>query len=258
MSDVIAVERDGSLATVMLNKPEKLNAMDLPMWKGLADVFTELNADDSVRCIVLTGAGKAFAAGADISEFETVRKTPEQARDYDEVMRKALTAVRECRHPVVARIEGACVGGGLELAAMADIRICNEAARFGVPINRISVVMAYPEIQGLMRLAGPANVLEILLEGKVIGAADALRMGLVNRVISNDMMDAEMAETVKRITAGAPRVNAWHKRFVRRLLDPAPISEDELAESYEFLNTADYAEGMAAFKGKRKPAFKGE
>lgn len=258
MSNVIAVERDGSLATVILNKPEKLNAMDLPMWKGLAEAFTNLHTDDGVRCVVLTGAGKAFAAGADISEFDTVRKTPEQAREYDVVMRKALNAVRDCRHPVIARIEGACVGGGLELAAMADIRICNESARFGVPINRISVVMAYPEIQGLLRLAGPANVLEILLEGKVIGAADALRMGLVNRVIADDMMDAEINETVKRITAGAPRVNAWHKRFVRRLLDPTPISPDELAECYEFLDTADYAEGMAAFKGKRKPAFKGD
>lgn len=258
MSNVISVERNGSLATVTLNKPEKLNAMDLPMWQGLAEAFTELDGDDSVRCIVLTGAGKAFAAGADISEFDTVRKTPAQARDYDVTMRKALTAVRECRHPVIARIVGACVGGGLELAAMADIRICNEGARFGVPINRISVVMAYPEIQGLLRLAGPANVLEILLEGKVITAPDALRMGLVNRMIADDMMDAEINETVKRITAGAPRVNAWHKRFVRRLLDPAPITDDELAECYEFLDTADYAEGLAAFKGKRKPAFKGE
>lgn len=259
MSGPIAVERDGSLATVLLNKPEKLNAMDLPMWKGLAEAFTALDGDAGVRCVVLRGAGgKAFAAGADIGEFDTVRATAEQAKDYDVVMREALRAVRECRHPVVARIDGACVGGGLELAAMADIRVCTESARFGVPINRISVVMAYPEIHGLMRLAGPANVLEILLEGKVIGAADALRMGLVNRVVADDAMDEEIAQTVKRITAGAPRVNAWHKRFVRRLLDPAPLTEAELNECYEFLATADYTEGLAAFKAKRKPAFTGD
>lgn len=259
MTDVIKVERDGSLATVILNKPEKLNAMDLPMWRGLAEAFTALTDDQDVRCIVLRGAGgKAFAAGADIGEFDTVRATAQQAKDYDVIMREALRAVRECRQPVIARIDGACVGGGLELAAMADIRICNEAARFGVPINRISVVMAYPEIHGLLRLAGPANVLEILLEGKVIGAQDALRMGLVNRVVADDMMDADIAETVKRITAGAPLVNAWHKRFVRRLLDPRPVTAEELDACYDFLATADYSEGLAAFKDKRKPAFKGE
>ncbi|GAA0583088.1 enoyl-CoA hydratase-related protein [Caenispirillum bisanense] len=259
MSDVIQVERDGSLATVLLNKPEKLNAMDLPMWRGLAEAFTALDADEGVRCVVLRGAGgKAFAAGADIGEFETVRKTPQQAKDYDVIMREALRAVRECRHPVIARIDGACVGGGLELAAMADIRICNEAARFGVPINRISVVMAYPEIHGLMRLAGPANVAEILLEGKVVNAQDALRMGLVNRVVADDMMDADIAETVKRITAGAPLVNSWHKRFVRRLMDPRPLTDADLDECYAFLDTGDYAEGLAAFKDKRRPAFKGE
>jgi len=259
MSGPIVLERDGALATVILNKPEKLNALDLPMWQGLAEAFEEVNDDGNVHCVILRGAGgKAFAAGADIAEFDTVRATAEQAMSYDQVMRRALEAVRTCPHPVVVRIDGACVGGGLELAAMGDIRICGEGARFGVPINRISVVMAYPEIAGLLRHAGPSSVLEILLEGKVVGAAEAHHMGLVNRVVPDDQLTEEVAATVKRILSGAPKVNRWHKAFVRRLANPAPISDRELDECYEFLATEDYREGLAAFKAKRKPDFRGK
>ncbi|KJS37939.1 MAG: enoyl-CoA hydratase [Rhodospirillaceae bacterium BRH_c57] len=250
--------RDGVVATVTLNKPEKLNALDLPMWEGLAAAFEAINADMDVQCVVLRGAGgKAFAAGADITEFDTVRATPAQAKDYDVVMRRALTAVQTCPHPVVVQIDGACVGGGLELAAMGDLRICGESSRFGVPINRISVVMAYPEISGLLRHAGPSSVLEILLEGKIVGALDAVRMGLVNRMVADDAVADEVAATVKRITGGAPLVNRWHKAFVRRLSSPTPVTHTELDACYEFLETEDYKEGVAAFRAKRRPDFRG-
>lgn len=257
----ILLSRTDSVVTISLNKPEKLNAMDLPMWQALGDAFVSANADTAVRCIVLKGeGGKAFAAGADIGEFETVRATAEQAKDYDQVMRRALTAVRQSPHPVVVQIDGACVGGGLELACMGDIRICGESSRFGVPINRISVVMAYPEIAGLLRHAGPSAVLEILLEGKIITAADALRFGLVNRVLPDDGVAAEVAATVKRIIAGAPLVNRWHKAFIRRLMTggEASLTEAEQDEAYHFLATADYREGLRAFAEKRKPVFAGE
>ncbi len=259
MTNPILVSRDGDVVTIALNKPEKLNAMDLPMWQGLGDAFAQVNADDSVRCVILKGeGGKAFAAGADIKEFDTVRATAAQAKDYDVIMRGALDGVRLCPHPVVVQIDGACVGGGLELACMADLRICGEGSRFGVPINRISVVMAHPEIQGLLRHANPAHVLEILLEGKIVGAADALRMGLVNRMVEDDMVSEEVAATVRRIIGGAPLVNRWHKAFVRRLSsDTAPLSLQELDQAYEFLATDDYKEGISAFTAKRKPAFQG-
>jgi enoyl-CoA hydratase len=258
MSSPIQIARDGAIATVSLNKPDKLNALDLPMWQGLADAFEELDGDNGVHCVILRGHGKAFAAGADIGEFATVRATSEQAKDYDLVMRRALDAVRDCRHPVVARIDGACIGGGLELACMGDIRICGTSARFGVPINRIGVVMAYPEIAGLMRHASPSSVLEILLEGKIIGAEDALRMGLVNRVVLDEGLADEVAATVKRIASGAPLVNRWHKAFVRRIAtDPAPTTEVELNACYDFLATKDYEEGISAFTAKRRPAFRG-
>jgi enoyl-CoA hydratase/carnithine racemase len=256
--DAILTSRDetGLVATVTLNKPEKLNALDLPMWQGLAEAFEALSEDESLRCVVLQGAGKAFAAGADIGEFDTVRATAQQAKDYDVTMRRALRSVRECPAPVVARIDGACVGGGLELACMADLRVASTRSRFGVPISRISVVMAYPEIEAIQRLIGAARTAEILLEGKIHDADWAYHAGLINYAVEPDALDETLAGVVERIGLGAPLAARWHKRFVRRLVTPHPVSESELDECYDFLSTGDYVEGVSAFKDKRKPAFK--
>ena len=133
MADTILVERAGHIATVVLNRPEKLNALTRPMWRRLGEAFTGLSNDDSVRCVVIRGAGtKAFAPGNDIGEFATERSNVEQARAYGEDMRRTIEAIAGCRHPVVAQIHGICVGGGLEIAGLADIRICGESSRFGV------------------------------------------------------------------------------------------------------------------------------
>lgn len=259
MSDVVQVHRDGSIATVVLNRPDRMNALNLPVWRGLAAAFEELAADRSVAVIVLRGAGtKAFAPGADIEEFETLRADARQAKDYDVVMRKALDAVRDCPKPVVALIFGPCVGGGLELACCCDIRISAKSGKFGVPINKISVVMAYPELAAISRIAGVAVATEILLEARVFDAEEALHKRLLNRVVEDDKAEEEAYATAKRISHGAPMVNSWHKQFLRRLDDAAPITAAELDECYAFLETADYREGMAAFKEKRRPAFKGE
>ncbi len=259
MSDVIEVSRDGSIATVALNRPDRMNALNLPMWRGLAEAFTALSADKSVHVVVVRGAGdKVFAPGADIEEFDTHRANPTQAKAYDLVMRQALDAVRDCPQPVVAAIYGPCVGGALELACCCDLRIAARSGRFGVPINKISVVMAYPELSAIRRVAGASAALEILLEGRVFDADEALAKGLINRVVDDEAMEAEIAATARRIAAGAPLANRWHKAFIRRLDDPAPVSPAELDECYRFLETADYAEGLAAFRAKRKPVFKAE
>ncbi|MGE5502253.1 MAG: enoyl-CoA hydratase/isomerase family protein [Ignavibacteriales bacterium] len=259
MSGVIEVRREGAIATVVINRPERMNALNLPVWRGLAEAFTALADEDEVRAIVLRGAGdKVFAPGADIDEFDTLRANAEQAKAYDEVMRQALDAVRTCPKPVVALIFGPCVGGGLELACCCDLRVSARSGRFGVPINRISVVMAYPELAQIRRLAGPAVALEILLEGRVFDADEAFAKGLLTRVVEDDKAEDEAYATARRIAAGAPLVNRWHKAFIARLDDPAPVSETELDECYRFFDTGDYAEGIAAFKEKRKPAFRGK
>ncbi|MBF0167763.1 MAG: enoyl-CoA hydratase/isomerase family protein [Alphaproteobacteria bacterium] len=260
MSEVVTLQKsENDCVTVVINRPERMNALNLDVWKRLGDHFLALAKDNSVRAVVLRGAGtEAFAPGADIEEFDTVRASAEQARDYDEVMRRAFDAVAACPHPTIAMIYGPCVGGGLELAALCDLRLAALSSRFGVPINRISVVMGYPELIGLHRLLGPARTLEILLEGQVVDAKTALSWGLVNRVVADADLEAEVETSLKRILAGAPLANRWHKKFVRRLGDPSPITPGEMEECYAFLATEDYAEGVAAFKARRKPAFKGK
>jgi enoyl-CoA hydratase/carnithine racemase len=258
MNETILVQRDGDIATVVLNRPEKLNALTKPMWQRLGDVFLELGADDSVRCIVLRGAGeKAFAPGNDISEFENERSNVEQARAYGQVMARTIGAIGNCRHPVVAQIHGICVGGGLEIAGLADIRICGESSRFGVPINRLGLVMAYSEIGALIGLAGEAVALEILLEGRVFDAAEAKEKGLVTRVVPDAEVEAEAKATARRIADGAPLVARWHKKFARRLRDPRPLTAEELDEGFACYGTEDFKIGRMAFLAKAKPGFKG-
>lgn len=258
MRQPILIERDGQIATVTLNNPEKLNALDLPMWQGLTDAMVALSADDSLRCVVLRGAGdKAFAAGADIEEFRTRRFSAAQAREYGHITHATMRAIAECRHPTLALIQGACVGGGLEIASMCDMRICGQSSRFGVPVNRLGLVMSYGELGGLMALAGPAAALEIVLEGRVFGAAEAREMRLVNRVVADADVPEETYATARRIAQGAPLVARWHKRFVRRLLDPAPLQAAEEDEAYACFDTEDFQRGFDAFVSKSRRQFVG-
>lgn len=258
MSDLILVERDGAVATVTLNRPEKLNAMTKPMWQALDRTMRKLSEDDSLRCVVLRGAGdKSFSPGNDIGEFETERSNTAQAREYGKLLHSALSAIKECRHPVVARISGICVGGGLEIAACTDIRICTASARFGAPINRLGLVMAHTELSALRALAGEANAMEILLEGRIYDASAAKEMGLVNRVVEDGQLDEEVSGTVQRIVDGAPLVHRWHKKFMRRLSDPKPLAAEELDEGFHCFDTEDFGIGYRAFLEKKKPEFKG-
>lgn len=247
------------LATVILHNPAKLNAVNAAMWRGLSAAMARIAADDTVRCVIVRGAGdEAFAAGGDIEEFRSVRATVDGALHYhDTLVASALNAIRDCAVPTVAAIRGACVGGGLEIAGCCDIRIAGESSRFGAPINRLGFSMYPGEMAGLLALVGPAVVLEILLEGRILSAREALAKGLLTRVVDDEQVFEEAAACAARICAGAPLVARWHKQWVRRLIGGGALSEVEKREAFAFLATADYREGLAAFLEKRAPVFTG-
>jgi enoyl-CoA hydratase len=254
----VLLERDGTVATVILSNAGKLNALSKAMWTRVGELMRELSADASLRCIVLKGEGsKAFAAGADIAEFEAERANAAMAKSYGEDIARSMRAVAQCVHPTVAVIEGACVGGGLELASQCDLRICGESARFGVPIKNLGLVVAYDELAGLMALAGRAVALEILLEGRVFGAREAYEKGLVNRVVPDDKVIEEGYAMARRVAEGAPLVARWHKKFANRLAESHPLTQAEYDESYACFDTEDFRIGYKAFLAKSKPGFVG-
>jgi enoyl-CoA hydratase/carnithine racemase len=250
---------ENGILTITINRPDKLNALNKAMWSRLGSAMQELDSDSSLRCIVLRGAGdRAFAAGADISEFHAERANSKQAQAYSEGGIGWMRAVAECRHPTLALIQGACVGGGLLVASQCDLRICNESARFGVPVKNLGLTESYDELAGMLRIIGPAASLEILLEGRIWGAREAYEKGLVSRVVADADVVAEGYATARRIADGAPLVARWHKKFVRRLLDPRPLTDEERAEGYACFDTEDFRAGVAAFLAKRKPEFRGK
>src|SRR2546423_8607414 len=218
MSGEILLARDGDIATVTLSNPGRLNALGLGSWKRLSEVMSELDADKSLGCIVMRGAGdKAFAAGADISEFETTRRNAKSAKKYGAVLEATMGAIARCRHPIVAMIHGVCVGGGLEVITQCDLRICGASSRFGIPIKNLGLVVGYGEMQGLIALVGRAVALEILLEGRVFGAEEAKDKGLVSRVVPDEKFEQEATAGPRGIDVGSPLVLRSHKQFYRRL-----------------------------------------
>lgn len=259
MPGQVTLQLAANVATLTLANEGKLNAIDSAMWQSLRAHMASLNGDPSLRCVIVRGAGdKAFAAGGDIEEFPAVRGTVEQALTYhDEWVAAALDGIRACPVPTIAAIEGACIGGGLEIAGCCDLRIAGRSARFGAPINRLGFSMYPGEMAGLLELVGPAVLLEILLEGRILGATEAQAKGLLTRVVDDGHAIAEADASARRIVAGAPLVARWHKHWVHRLSRGAALTDDEKRAAFAFLDTEDYREGMAAFHAKRTPEFKG-
>jgi enoyl-CoA hydratase len=251
MSGVVRVERAGRLGWVVIDHPERRNALTAEMFRALSAGLAELDADDGVRVLILRGAGsRAFAAGADIGDLGG------GARAASASPRGPLVAAAK---PIVAMIQGACIGGGLLVALGADIRICADDARFGIPAVRLGVAYPVDGVRQLVAVAGPSAAGEILLTGSTFGAEDALRWGLVSRVVPADELEATVVTIATAITDGAPLSVHAAKSSIRAALAGSPPDAVDRADAAirACWASEDFSEGRRAFAEKRPPVFGG-
>ncbi|MEZ5549503.1 MAG: enoyl-CoA hydratase [Pseudomonadales bacterium] len=257
---IVARADDDGLGWLIFNQPERHNALSLDMWQGIGDVLEAYAQDDRVRVVILRGAGgKAFVSGADISEFDKNRSSASQEDQYGAIAGRANRWLAQIEKPMIALIEGYCIGGGLATALQADIRFATPDSRFGIPAARLGLGYQYPGLAKLARIVGPARARDILFSARFMEADEALRMGLVNFVCDRADIEAEAVAYAKRIAANAPltvkaakaALNAWERGG----------REAEVAAVEKLVNacfdSADYKEGRRAFGEKRTPDFKG-
>lgn len=259
----IRLSRKGAVATITIHAPEKMNAIEYEMWVEIARVMPELDADASVRAVVFRGAGeRAFSAGADISRFREERFSSRQAKRYAEGgFLRGLNAVDAFSKPVLCLIRGACVGGGVELAAATDLRIAGEGSRFGVPVAKLGLVAGYSELRHFVQSIGPARTLDMLMTARLFTAREMLEAGFLARVVPDAEVADAAREAAERVASLAPLVHRWHKGFVRKILaDPglSGLTEEEKAREFACFDTEDFREGVDAFLGKRAPEFQGK
>ena len=256
---IIAGKAEG-VGHLRLNQPGKHNAISYSMWVAIAEVMESFRTDDEVRVVVVSGeGGRAFSAGADISEFSANRSTEEQVKVYDAAGRAAYDAITNLPKPVIARIEGYCIGGGLATALCADLRIATEDSRFGIPAARLGVGYSHAGLRPLVDLVGPSRAKEILFTARRFTAHEALRMGLVNQVLPRDGIDAFVDDYARTIAANAPLTVKACKTVVAELVkDPADRDVALCEEVVEAcFGSEDYKEGRTAFMEKRAPRFTG-
>ncbi len=262
MNEHILVDHSNSVATVTFNRPRQRNAISYEMWRSLVRIMESLDDDSSIRCVVFRGAGgEAFSAGADIKDFDEHRYDSASAARYAKAFESALDRIENLRCPTVSAIQGFCVGGGLELAAATDIRIATPGSKFGVPVARLGLTAGWDELRRMIAVAGVPAVKYLLLSGRIIDIDDAVRFGLVTAVVGDEDFDAEVEKLTSQIASGAPLAARDHKIMIRQLsMDPdtKKLSDDDFNLQFRVFDSADFREGVAAFKEKRRPEFRGE
>jgi len=256
---MLAAKEDG-IGLITFNQPEKRNAMSVEMWVGLGEILDEFAEDSSVRVVILSGAGnKAFVSGADISQFDKLRSNADAQQEYDRMTGVGRKKFQAFPKPTIARIRGFCLGGGLAIAMQTDLRIAAVDSEFGIPAARLSIAYAFDGLRNLVNLVGPAHARMILYTGKRIDAAEAERIGLINKMVSDEDLNEAVLDIARTIADNAPLSVAASKLTITEVLkDPADRDMDAVREAGKLcFDSADYKEGRRAFMEKRRPVFTG-
>lgn len=260
MSGEILSHTEHGVARLTIDNQAKRNAVSLEMWQAIEDALDQLADDDGVRVLVLSGAGtQAFSAGADISRFESERASLAAQKAYNDTNARASVKLESFPKPTIAQIHGACMGGGVGLAACCDLRLAGESARFGIPAARLGLGYGFVGVARVARLVGLADALDIYYTARQVGAAEAKAIGLVNRVVPDAALEAEVDQLAATIAGNAPLTIAAIKAAAIEFRRPeAERDLDRVARMVEACGTSqDYVEGRRAFMEKRRPVFTG-
>jgi enoyl-CoA hydratase/carnithine racemase len=252
---------EGSVLHIRFNNPDKHNALSVDMWEAVPTILDKAESDDNVRMVVLSGeGGKAFISGADISQFSDMRAAEDAVQHYESMAEAALRGIYEFAKPTVACIRGYCIGGGVNVAISCDIRIASTNSVFSIPATRLGLGYRYSAMKNLTQLVGPGYAKDIFFTGRKLDAAEALRIGLVNRVAEPDGLDTLLGEYTTAMTTGAPLTIKAGKRIIQEVLKLPADFDDEMCRRLilDCFESEDYAEGRKAFMEKRKPVFKGK
>ena len=259
-TEKMIARKDSAIGWMLFNNPKRLNAVSVEMWEAVPHILADFVHDEAVRVVVIAGVGgKAFISGADISEFSEKRGSREATHAYNALVEKASDAILSCAKPTIAMIQGYCIGGGLAISLCCDLRIASDNSRFGVPAAKLGLGYAYPGIERLADIVGPAFAKEIFFTARQFDAAEAREMGLINRVTSAQELEAYVKHYAATIAGNAPLTIAAVKLCVGEYVkEPARRNLAACHAAVEkCFASADYLEGRTAFMEKRKPVFRG-
>ena len=259
-TDKMLARREGRVGYIVFNNPARHNAVSLEMWEAMADILSDYAGDETIRVVVLTGAGgKAFVSGADISRFDDERASEAAVARYNATTEGIYASLHEFAKPTIAMIRGYCIGGGLGLAVACDLRICSEDSHFALPAAKLGLGYDYPGLRRFVETIGPAFTKEVFYTARQFDAAEARDMGLVNRVVKSDELESYVKNYADTIADNAPLTVNSIKFIVSEVLKDE--SQRNVARCSELVRqcfaSGDYAEGRRAFMEKRKPIFTG-
>jgi len=259
-TDKMLARKEGRVGTMIFNNPERHNAVSLEMWEAATRILEDFDRDDEVRVVVVTGAGgKAFVSGADISKFESERATREAVQRYNATSGGFYATLYDFPKPTLAQIQGYCIGGGLNLAIACDLRFCTEGSRFALPAARLGLGYGYTGLKRFIETSGPSHTKDIFFSARQLGAAEALAMGMVDKVLPEAELSAFVTGYANGIADNAPLTVAAIKRAAIEALKPEAERDLKLVDEMvaRCFASQDYIEGRTAFMEKRKPRFTG-